>query len=232
MTEMEFKSYINRRLTMRCSLPFKLPTSGVIDDIIYDCMQWFHKHYDDALEQRYMVLPLEWFCTEEFKKNRIIKLPKCVMYVQRIYESGSGLSRNLSSNLSWTSPEDLLYIVSWESFRSIANQFDKNLVTAKYNENSKNLVILGETPNNNCVAEVSIKSKFEDLSEDQLFQKYCLGWSLKSLSLILGAFDYNLPGDIKINYDEYKELGNEMIEEVENEIDEEPFMWFFTDDGI
>lgn len=226
MTTEEFKSFLNRRITLRCALPFKLPALA-LEDIIEDAERYFYKNYDEALEDRYLVIPLEHFKSVEFNRNRTVKLPKCVQFIGRVFVSGHNMTNSLVENVSWSSPEDLLYIVSWESFRSIANMFSLDTITAKYNENSRNLFIVGREPFASAIVEVMVKQKSEDLNEDELFQRYCLGKAFKQLGLVLGVFDYENPGGVTIDADKYDTIGQEILDEVKEYFEEQMPMWFF-----
>ena len=46
-----------------------------------------------------------------------------------------------------------------------------------------------------------------ELYDDELFVRYCIAKSRISLSRVLGAFDYNLPGGIKVNTSQLRQDG-------------------------
>ena len=233
MTRLEFISYINNRLTKRCSLPFKLPTQA-LEDVIEDALDWFYKNYEDALEESYLGLELSLFQTEEFKRNRIIKLYKNVMHVGQVFESRGygdvfGAVRDVAHVLN---PEDLQQVVAYELFRSLSNKFTTNTITCKFNENSKNLRVMGRTPCYNVVAQVFLKVQEQHLNEDKLFKDYVLAMSMIELGFILGTYEYELPGGVNINADQFKDRGETMLEEIKERVSEDaqPY-WMITDDG-
>lgn len=231
MTHEEFIAYINKRLTKRCALPFKLPRTAV-EDVISDTLDWFYKNYDDALEQTYLIIKQDNFQGSEYKKTRAIKLPDCVMYTGRVFDSGANFTYSNHESIGVSSPENLVQRVAYESFRSLSQQFTLKTVSTTFNENSKYLRIQGRNPRGSAIAEVFTKIPEIYLSEDKYVKDFAVGSAMKDLSLILGLFDYELPGGISINAEKYEEMGEKIIEEIKEKIEEEPQMFFYTDDGI
>jgi hypothetical protein len=53
---------------------------------------------------------------------------------------------------------------------------------------------------NGAVLEVAKKIELEDLYNDELFQRYVRAKAKLRLGELLTSFDYNLPGGVKVNY--------------------------------
>jgi hypothetical protein len=70
------------------------------------------------------------------------------------------------------------------------------------------------------------------LMRDELFFRYVVAKCKIQLSRILGTFNFNLPGNIQINYDLIRTEGQDEISKIEEEIKgEEGMDFFFTSGG-
>ena len=58
----------------------------------------------------------------------------------------------------------------------------------------------------------------ENLFRDDLFFKYVVGYSKIQLGNMVGRYDFQLPGSIKINSADLVSQGKEEVKEVEEEI--------------
>ena len=54
----------------------------------------------------------------------------------------------------------------------------------------------------------------DDLYDDELFIRYCLAKSKISLSRVLSAFEYNLPGGVRVNTADLRSDGEKELQEV------------------
>jgi hypothetical protein len=59
---------------------------------------------------------------------------------------------------------------------------------------------VGRTPKVNAVAKILKKIDKDKLFEDELFQRYVRAHSKVRLAHMLQTFNYTLPGDVSINY--------------------------------
>lgn len=58
----------------------------------------------------------------------------------------------------------------------------------------------------------------ENLYNDDLFFKYCVGYAKQALGNMVGRYDFTLPGSVKINAADLVSQGKEEVKEVEEEI--------------
>jgi hypothetical protein len=58
----------------------------------------------------------------------------------------------------------------------------------------------------------------ENLYNDDLFFKYCVGYSKQALGNMVGRYDFTLPGGVKIQAADLVSQGKEEVKEVEEEI--------------
>jgi hypothetical protein len=71
----------------------------------------------------------------------------------------------------------------------------------------------------------------DKLMEDELFFRYVVAKCKMQLSRVIGTFDFNLPGGIKINFDLIRSEGETALEKIEEEIKSEEGMDFFFTSG-
>ncbi len=61
---------------------------------------------------------------------------------------------------------------------------------------------------------------FLHLYGDQVFEDYVTAKVEQAIGRIVTTFDFELPGSIKINYEEIKANGRDVVEKIESEIKE------------
>ena len=84
MTKQEFYDELNTAITVGCSLPFSVPEKA-IDNLVKYSAQWFHRNWDDGVENIYLSIPASvWGTNEEFKQTRKLTLPNCIYSVNAV----------------------------------------------------------------------------------------------------------------------------------------------------
>tara|TARA_R110001592_G_scaffold120545_3_gene325011 strand:- start:88882 stop:89724 length:843 start_codon:yes stop_codon:yes gene_type:complete len=125
--------------------------------------------------------------------------------------------------------ENLMYYVVNELFLDSARQVLQQQISYKYNRLTHNFRFMGELPTNSVVFHVGVKILDCDLFQDEMFLRYCVAQAKISLSRILGTFNYNLPGNITLNYDLIRSEGQEDVAAIVEEIkSDEGTDYFFT----
>ena len=226
MTELDLINDINDEVTFSGSLPYNVPVKD-IKKIIENSKYYFYDNWKDALEPRYLIVPPQIFTTDQFLANRSLTLPDCAMFVHSCTELGNGgsffgtMDRDFSDSkyigteltLSPTYGEGLVYRTVMMSFFDLAKSFSLNgLVRFDYNKNTHKLTILGRTPLQGLALKVMVKISDEALYSDQMFQRYTRAKAKIRLAQMLSSFEFNLPGGVKINY-------NNMMTGAEKELD-------------
>ena len=99
-----------------------------------------------------------------------------------------------------------------------------------YNRLTKKFRFMGELPNRGaCIFQVYNTIPDCDLFQDEAFIRYCIGMAKIQLARIVGTFQFNLPGNITINYDLISGEGREEVDRVVEEIKgDEGVDYFFT----
>jgi len=125
--------------------------------------------------------------------------------------------------------ENLMYYVVNELFIDNSRQVLQPQISYSYNRLTKKFRFQGELPENAVIFQVYVTIPDCDLFNDEVFIRYCIAQAKISLGRILGTFDYNLPGNIKINYDLVKSEGQEELAAIIEEIKgDEGVDYFFT----
>ena len=97
--------------------------------------------------------------------------------------------------------ESIMYRTILFSFLDLTKGFVLDTFAYNYNRNTRDLIVLGRNPiANGAVLEVAKKIELEDLYNDELFQRYVRAKAKLRLGELLTSFDYNLPGGVKVNY--------------------------------
>lgn len=246
-TEESFIAEINQDLTVACSLPFNIPTKE-IRRIIKLAADWFYKHSENAVEERYYVIPKELFLTPEFSCDRTIVLPSCVLSVHSLNESNTGGAIS-SMNFDGTddtsvnkfffrdiffsntglanSSEALMYYIIAASYLDLVGHVTASPISFTFNPNSHKLHIGGKNPKKDVVLSLYKKVELPFLMNDEIFFRYVLAKSKTQLARILGTIEFPLPGGATLNADKYKEEGDAELEEIKEEIKSESGSDFF-----
>jgi hypothetical protein len=191
----------------------------------------------------------------ETKKDRgVLVMPDNIFSVLRVYqvgkfsgEAGWGSSTRLDGgNLDFgvqrmfassmyndrlpQAADNLVYWTCNWSFFDTARQMLQEMHGFSYNRLTKKLRFTGELPTRPCVFHVLCAVSDCALFDDDLFFRYCVAMCMKQMSRILGMFQYNLPGNVTINYDMYTQWGDSELQEIKEEINNmrHSVAYFFT----
>lgn len=240
MTRSEFVLQIKDEIRGTCALPYSIPDKE-INRIIDQAKKWFYRNYKEAVESHYYVVPKEEFEKAEFKKDRSVQMPDCVVSVYEVKEiSGGGRLFTVDADFSdnrliaaelYLSPfqsDDLVMRTAQYAYWDLAQAFFLELIAYDFNRNTKKLKIKGRNPKKNVFIQTYVEIPEEDLFEDWFFIRYCTATTKVALGRILGFFEYQLPGGVTINSGDIKSEGQEELEEIKTTIDEENSPdWFY-----
>lgn len=125
--------------------------------------------------------------------------------------------------------ENLMYYVINSKYVDNARQVLQQQIAYSYNRLTNKFRFLGELPTDAVIFQIYAKIPDCALFNDEAFIRYCTAKAKIQLSRILGTFNYNLPGNITINYDLIREEGKEELESLIEEIKgDEGVDYFFT----
>tara|TARA_Y100000389_G_scaffold195186_2_gene226240 strand:+ start:3458 stop:4195 length:738 start_codon:yes stop_codon:yes gene_type:complete len=227
MTKAELIQDIQDEITFSGMLPYSLPEKelGRILDI---AARYFYDNWRHAVSSRYLLLPLEIFKSKEFKAaGRIIQLPECVQSVIEVKEAKGGsifatIDRDFSEQKfvgseAFLTPfigESLMYRTIMFSFLDLTKGMILDTIAYDHNRNDHTLGIVGRTPKTDVVAKILKKIDIDKLYEDELYQRYVRANAKVRLAHMLQTFNYQLPGDITLNYQNMVATAEKETEEV------------------
>jgi hypothetical protein len=255
MTEQDLIQEVKDEISHSCSLPYNL-NDQEIKRIIKRARAYFYDNYQYAVEDKIFVLTRDLFSTASFRATRQIQLPECVRAVWDVRQvNGAGLtgtpdkdfgdSKLLGSELM-LSPfvgDNLVYRTVLYSFFDLARAYLLESFAFNYNKNTKKLTINGRDPSRTTTSssgssnlsfdgvDVAVRAFIdipeESLYDDELFVRYVLAEAKINIGRLLGTFEYNLPGGVRVNYNNIQNLGTSEKTEVLKQInDENSPSWF------
>ena len=212
MSENELLTDINNEITFSGMLPYSLPEKE-LKRIVENDSRFFYDNWRHAVEPRYLLLPTELFQTQQFKTYRTIQMPDCVQFVTDLKEAkGASIFATIDRDFSeqkfigsevYLTPfigESIMYRTIIFSFLDLTRGLILDTIAYDYNRDTNSLGIVGRTPKVNAVAKVLKKIEKDKLFEDEVFQRYVRAHAKVRLAHMLQTFNYTLPGDVTINY--------------------------------
>lgn len=182
-------------------------------------------------------------------KRGTYTLPDGVISVVGVYELGgwsgeagwnSGLLGKHSGDLSLNrmiyqsvydrtmavSADNTMYYVCTESFLDISRQLFQNMISFRYNRLTNNIRFLGQLPLSDVVLDVLVRVPDCDLYNDDLFRRWVIAECKVQLSRILGAFTYQMPGNVSINVESIANEGSSEKEQILQELKDMSGSWY------
>ena len=231
----EMVDLIQTELTIGCALPKTLQDISIRQVIENRALPWFYRWYQFAVQKMYFLIKKEAFFTDEFTKYRYVEVPCEIQSVSYLYEVRSqslfqlGINTpNLSVNLGVTNQPYLssyvttigelgLYKTVLDNMSDMLNQMNKYTLKHHFNQLNHRLHILTNVKHD-VVIEAYANIPRENLFKDDLFYKYCVGYAKIMLGNMVGRYDFQLPGSVKINSADLVSQGQAEVKEVEDEV--------------
>jgi len=240
MTRTELITKVKNEVTEGCQLPYAL-TDARVNQLIDDALRYFYIEYQYAVSTARFLIQQNYFQSQEFKKNRRIQLPDCVVSVYEVkeikgYQKISYFGADFSAEkliaqeiyLSTFSSDELVMRTAYESYWDLTKAFFLDIISYDFNHNTKILNVLGRDPKTSVCITAYTKIPEESLFEDYLFQQYMYAQARISLGRTLGLFTWQLPGGITINADTLKSDGETQLEKVIEKIQTDSTVdWFY-----
>ena len=124
------------------------------------------------------------------------------------------------------SADNTMYYICTEAFLDISRQIFQNMISFRYNRLTNNLRFLGELPKSDVILDVLVRVPDCDLYNDDLFRRYVIADCKVQLSRILGAFSYQLPGNITVNVEAIANEGSTEKEQILQELKDMSGAWY------
>ena len=231
----EFIDLVQTEVSVSCALPKTLPDANLRQIIETRSLPYFYRWYQYAVQKIYYLIKKEAFFTEEFTKYNYVNVPCEIQSVTYLYEvRGQSLfqlginSPNLSVNLGVTNQPYLssyvttigelgVYKTLLDNMSDMMNQLNKYTLKHHFNQLNHRIHILTNVKYD-VIMEAYANIPAENLFKDDLFYKYVVGQSKVMMGNLVGRYDFQLPGGIKIQAADLISQGKEEITAVEEEI--------------
>lgn len=242
-----FINYCISDLTEDGLLPFSLPVQA-FPRIIRDCALWFYRECADATIEKWYGIKFADL-EHDLNLNKQIRLPddiEAVIEVKQVNATHNfaTLSRFMREPVMFSSTVNMLgaggsamnglgnpYRMADRDAafeESFTRMYEYNLlktlllkgVRFDFNAFSKTLNFLGRL-DTDVVLSTLTRIPLSSLYNDIRFRRYVCGKAMHRIKKIVSMFDFQYPGDIKINFDEMQELGKTTIDAIEEQIRKE-----------
>lgn len=231
MTKAELISQVQNAITASAALPYA-PPEKEIERIIDLEMRWLFREYRTLWQDQIYILNKSYYNTIEWKNTRTFQMPECVVGLKTVWEMTHGsrvfgindpdlnFDRLMAADLYLTplSSDQITYRTIQWSFWDLARAFNLRDINHNFNLNTKRLAITGRTPVESLFVLAMVQIPDQDAYEDPLVLKWMIAQGKRSLASILGAFNYQLIGNITINFEQYRLEGNEELQELKEKI--------------
>lgn len=243
-----FMKEINQELSVSCMLPHNLPKKELLR-IINQSKKWFYKNYEYAVEEKYLYLESALWQHASFRESSELVLIDDIFSVTSVWQIGrdsgeaslGGLFGNEFQGISGysavtgtpgarisLSTDELMHYVIAEKFYDLSRMITVNKMSYQFNYLTHKFRFMGQLPTNAVILQVYTKLDDCSLFDEEIFFRYNVAQAKIQLSRVLGTFNYNLPGNITINYDLIRSEGQDEITSIKEDIkSEEGTDYFF-----
>lgn len=231
MTLNELIEEVRGELTASCALPYS-PSEKEIKRIIRKEMRFLYREYRELLQDKIYILNKKYFKSQEFANSRSFQMNQCTEGIKEVIEITGGsrvfgindpdlsFDRLMASDLYLTplSSDQITYRTIQWSFWDLARSFNLRDINHDFNPNTHRLIITGRTPEESLMIKAMDHIPEEDAYEDTLVIEWMIAKGKISLARILGAFNYNLLGNITINFEMWRTEGLEELADLKEKI--------------
>lgn len=234
-----FIQRIIQELTQSCALPLPVPAAA-IPPLILQAAQHFWETDDQSVEERYFCLP-----NREFNKcgpNNTAKLPQQIISVFGVYKTtdrwsfgalgdfslerivmnnsalaggvGGQLTDVFGSGTGYNLTDITAALYEVQTYKSM---FDVPL-TFNYNQYSNELIVLGSLGSSDLILQCFTRCRIQDLYKNYYFFRYCVCLGMRSMSTIMGTFEFKLPGGVTINVSRFHDMAMEEMQRIDEYI--------------
>lgn len=240
MTEQDFIKQISSELTISGSLPAIVPEAE-FKRIIFQAKKWFENEYPFAVQKHSYVIQNEAFNNPQFRNSRQLQLPECVVSVVEFKEiNGIGRLGNIDRDfseerlmaseifVSSMMGDDLVTRLAQYSYFDLSRAFFLEQIAYDFNKNTKILKVEGRDPKFDVFLDTWSVIGDDKLFDDLMFIRYCTCMAKLSYARLVGLYDYQLPGGVKINGEMLRSEAEAELEQIKEKIKSDDVAdWFF-----
>ena len=248
MTRTEMLDYIEREVTMSGAINIALPKKEY-ERIIDRELNMVYQLYPVAMNQSYTIIPVSVFYLPEFRKNRILQFPDCVMGISKFFEmkrryglfgindpdftynkvfmADMWMGVQMSGEIIADRTINMSFFDQLQNFQVVDIQFI-------WNEADHNMLVKGHDPYQNVFCGLYVKAPDYRLFDDPWVRQWICAKCKINVARMLGTFTTNLLGGVTVNQNLYTEEANKEIEECKEQwkIQREANHFFKTSPGI
>jgi len=240
MTKKELIDEVINEMTASCALPFHPPRQE-IERIINKEMKWLYREYRELVYDRIYIINKKYFHTPEWKDSRTIQMNDCTEGVKKVVEMTTGsrvfgindpdlsFDRLMASDLYLTplSSDQITYRTIQWSFWDLARAFNLRDINHDFSPNTHRLAITGRDPVESLMVLALDHIPEENAYDDPIVLNWMIAQGKRALARILGAFNFQLAGNVTINVEQFRSEGNEELSELKEKIKgDDPPDWF------
>lgn len=227
MTKAEFINWLKDDVTLDGAIGINLPTK-TYQRIIDREIKTMYEINPEAAEESFYVIPREVFYSPEFRKNRKIKFPDCVLSVTKfvemkhrnnmfgIMDPDFGFNKAFLTDMwlgSLMNMDSVAFrTVQWSAWDQL-KQFTLIDIQHRWNYLSRELLVLGHDPRVNVFCGLMVKVPEQELFDNVWVQKWISAHCKLQANKLLTLFTTNLVGGVTIQMSSYVEEANKDIEE-------------------
>lgn len=227
MTREQFVKWLKDEITLSGALSIDLPEAEY-NRVIDREKKELYNLYPNAVKHQFCIIPVEVFRTPEFRKNRTIQFPECVIGVGKFEE----MKRR--NSLFGINDPDFAFDKSFQADMWLGSQMNMDSIMFrtvqwslwdqlkvftlidihhKWNEIDHTMYVDGHDPYCNVFCEVYTTAPDSELFEDVWARKYISAKCKLQVAKMLGMFTTNLIGGVTVNYSLYTDEAKTDIEE-------------------
>jgi hypothetical protein len=242
----QFLDFIAGEITQDGCLPFTLPITS-LPKVVKQAAQFFWREADEATEERWYAINYEEIVRDS-TLNAVIQLPEAIESIMNIYPIKSGFGTTFGTLMKFFR-EPMFYAtsigtmgsvnnlrsysfraserdVAWEE--SVARMYEFNQyktlfqkgIRFDFNPINHKINFMGRVDGSLALS-VLQRVRLAEMYNYDKFQKYVTACALERMKTIVNQFDFQYPGEIKINWDDVEARGKTMKEAIETEIKED-----------
>jgi hypothetical protein len=240
MIKSAFVQRIVGELTASGALPYSPPPQE-FERIVDKEMRFLYREYRELLYDKIYIINRRYYQTQAWRDSRTFQMNNCTEGIKQVKEMTGGsrvfgindpdlnFDRLMASDLYLTplSSDQITYRTIQWSFWDLARAFNLVDINHDFNPNTHRLSITGRTPIQSLFVLALDQIPLEDAFEDTIVLDWMVAKSKLSMARILGTFNYQLLGNIQINYDNLRVEGTSEIEALKEKIaSDNPPDWF------
>lgn len=241
-----FMTFIQSEISEDGQIPFEYPIESM-PKVIRKCALWFYDEYDQAVQEQWLLIKHEdardknqnqeiqlpddiqnIYDVKTINRNSCSACSNPARFnimglmgatfagpINGSYSSGGNMRGMVTSmyDREMAFQEGVVRMFEIQQYESL---FTKG-VRFNYNKNSHKLIIQGSY-SGDIVLSVFRRIPVEYLYNDRLFIEYVTAACLRRLRRVINSFDFQYPGNVKLNIEEITSDAKERFDAVEKEI--------------